>query len=154
MEIVSGENVFNDLLENTLHADTQVEAESVSLTAGAISELTGPGELDFGGSEFQLADRHGVEPIKRSDEDDYGWWSLAEGQYILEFNEQIGLESGHYALLQPHDHLYWNGVSHPTLFLDADDTDMALSVPITVGHNGVEIKENARVSSVRIIKTA
>lgn len=152
MEIVSGDAVFDDLLDNTLHADTQVEAESVSLTVGAIKELTGPGHLDFGGGEFQLADRHDVEPMKRSDDDDYGWWSLAEGQYIVEFNETIDLTQGDYALLQPHDHLYWNGVSHPTLLLDADDTDMRISVPITVGHNGVEIKENARVSSLRIIR--
>lgn len=154
MEIISGSDVFDGLLDDALHADTQVEDRTVSLTAGAISELTGPGHLDFGGSEFQLADRHAVEPMKRNEDDDYGWWSLAEGQYIVEFNETIDLTQGHYGLVQPHDHLYWNGVNHPTLLLDADDTDMRISIPITVGQNGVEIKENARVSSLRVIKTS
>lgn len=151
MEVISGSDVFEGYLENTLHADTQVEDRSVSLTVKSVSELTGPGHLDFGGGEFQLADRHEVEPIKRDDEDDYGWWSLAEGTYIIEFNEIIDLNSDQYGLIQPHDHLSWNGVNHPTLLLDEDDSDMRVSVPITVGHNGVEIKENARVSCLRIL---
>lgn len=153
MKILSGDAVFETFLDNTLHADTQVEETSVSLTAGAVYEPTGPGHLDFGGSEFQLANRHSVEPIRRDDDDDYGWWSLAEGQYIVEFNETIDLTGGDYALVQPHDHLYWNAVFHPTLLLDEDDSDASLSIPFTVGHNGVEIKENARVSSLRVIRS-
>jgi len=148
MELLDGDTIFSSQLEGVLHADTQVEQQSVSLTAGGINELTGSGELDFGGSEFKLGEREAVEPQKRNPEDDYGWWSLPEGQYILELNESVKLGSGQVGILQPHEHLYWNGSTHPTVLIDSDDSNMRLMVPLTVGHNGIEIKENARVSTL------
>lgn len=152
MDTVGGQKVFDNFLSNTLHKETQVEDGSVSLTAGSIYRLADSGDLDFGGSEFQLADRDSIEAEKRNDEDDYGWWELEEGVWILELNETITHSGEFNALLQPHDHLIWNGATHPTLWFDQDDSDMRLSSPLRVPENGLNIKENARVSSLRIYK--
>lgn len=150
MSFLDGERIVEEYLAEVLHPDTQVEEASVSLTAASVARPTSRGELDFGGSEFQLGDREEVAPVTRELDDDYGWWSLEAGHYLLELNETIQLEDDERALLQPHDHLLWNGVSHPTLMLSADETNMRLTLPLTVPDPGVEIKENARVSSVRV----
>ncbi len=150
MSFMDGELVFARHLEGVLHEETQVEETSVSLTAASLARPTSRGELDFGGSEFQLSDREEIAPLERDADDDYGWWALEAGTYLLELNETIQLEGPQQALLQPHDHLLWNGAFHPTVLLSADETNMRLTLPLTVPDPGVEIKENARVSSVRV----
>lgn len=150
MNWIDGETVFEEYLSETLHGDTQIESSAVSLTAGAIYNPTEPGDLDFGGSEFQLADRDPVPAKKRNEDDDYGWWELPGGNWILELNENITYSGPFSAVLHPHDHLTWNGASHPTLWLSDDEADMRLLVPLTVPDSGINIKENARVSTLRV----
>ncbi|MFB6346520.1 MAG: dCTP deaminase [bacterium] len=150
MEWLDGETIFDAYLSNTLHADTQVEDHAVSLTAGNIYRVENPGDLDFGGSEFKLANREAIAPEKRHAEDDYGWWELNEGTVLLELNENITYSGGFTAVLHPHDHLTWNGASHPTLWLSDAEADMRLLLPLHVPESGVNIKENARVTSLRV----
>lgn len=150
MNTLKGSVVFDQYLSDTLHEETQVEERSVSLTVSAIYELIGSGDLDFGGSEFQLADRAEVEPAKRDPDDDYGWWSLNEGTWIMELNENITYSNPFEAVLQPHEHLIWNGGSHPTLHLDENDADMRILLPLSAPESGINLKENARVSVLRV----
>ncbi len=152
MNWIRGETVFEQYLSGTLHKETQVEEFSVSLTASTIYELQGVGELDFGGSEFQLGDRTEVQPVKRRQNDDYGWWDLAGGDWILELNENITYSEEFSAVLQPHDHLTWNGATHPTLWLTADDSDARLLLPLSVQDSGLNIKENARVTNLKVLR--
>jgi hypothetical protein len=151
---LNGETVFNEYLSDVLHGETQIEPRSVSLTASTLYELNSPGELDFGGSEFQLGDRDPVAPEKRDTEDDYGWWSLAGDNYLLELNETITVSGTFEALLQPHDHMNWNGAQHPTLWLSEEDADARLLLPLSVPESGLAIKENARVSALRVRRDA
>lgn len=151
MQYLEGEEVFEKYLSDTLHGETQIEPRSVSLTAGGIHNITGTGELDFGGSEYQLGDRHEVQPQLRNDEDDYGWWKLSQGSWLLELNEKLAVSSPFDAVLQPHDHLLWNGSTHSSLWLSENDTGGRLMVPLSVPENGINIKENARVSSLRVL---
>lgn len=150
MNWVDGRQVFSEYLSDKLHEGTQVESTSVSLTAGSFYQPAGAGELDFGGSEFQLGDRSEVSAEKRNSDDDYGWWDLSGGQWIMELNETITYTDPFDALLQPHQHLTWNGATHPTLRLTEDDADMRLLVPLTVPAPGLKVKENARVTTIRV----
>jgi hypothetical protein len=150
MNWLDGENVFNEYLSDVLHGDTQIESDSVSLTAASVNNLESAGDLDFGGSELKLGDRTAIAPEKRNTEDDYGWWELSGGTYLLELNENITYSNPFEAVIQPHDHLTWNGASHPTLWLTQDDADMRLLLPLSVPDSGINIKENARVSRLRV----
>lgn len=149
---LSGQKIFDQCLRNTLHADTQVEALQVSLTAGSIYRIKSSGDLDFGGSELQLPDREILEPEKRDEEDDYGWWDLAAEQYLMKLNEVLQLPEGAVARLSPHDHLNWTGATHPTLELDSEDNDAQLLVPLDAPDSGISIKQNARVTSLRVFR--
>lgn len=154
MNWISGETVFNEYLSGVLHEETQVETHSVSLTASTIYRPEGSGDLDFGGSEFQLSDRSELSPEKRDPEDDYGWWELSDGTWVLELNENLTYSKPFSAVLQPHDHLTWNGATHPTLWLTEDEADMRLLLPLSVPAGGINIKENARVTNLKVVESA
>lgn len=152
MDWISGGTVFHEYLSGTLHEETQVETHSVSLTASAVYRPEDPGDLDFGGSEFRLGDRTEVSPGKRDPDDDYGWWELSAGTWILELNENLTYSNPFSAVLQPHDHLTWNGATHPTLWLTEDEADMRLLLPLQVSPAGLNIKENARVTNLKVVQ--
>ncbi|MDS0294696.1 dCTP deaminase [Halogeometricum luteum] len=130
-----------DRLEGIVHADTQVTVRGVDLTAAEISVVEEPGRIDFGGGELTAAESSPVETGKRNAEDDYGWWNLTEGTYLLSYNET--LTDGDPLVLQPRTELRERGGSHPTLFTDSLGT-----VPLSVPSGGLRLKENARVSTL------
>ncbi len=151
MNLKSGNLIFDNFLMESVYQDTQEEKYSVSLTANKIYRFRGRAELDFGGGEYSPAGREEIQPEKRAPEDDYGWWNLEEGAYLLELNEKLCVPIGGVAVLQPHSHLLENGASHPTVMREETDNQAAVRVPLEVPENGLAIKENARVSTLRII---
>jgi len=133
---------YTQFVDGLLHEPTQTGGRGLDLTAAEVYEVTEPGRVDFGGGELEPA---GVEPHptrKRSEDDDYAWWDLDAGGYLLEYNES--LTAGDLALtIQARDELRARGASHPTLRV----TDLG-RVPLSVGGAGLLLKENARVSTV------
>jgi hypothetical protein len=129
-----------DRIQNLLHRETQVHAGGVDLTVAAVHTVSGPGQVDFGGGELADATTGPIDPAKRDPDDDYGWWQLGGGTYLVEYNESL---TGEAAQLQPRVELVERGVSHPTLRVD----DLPL-VPIAVPPAGIQLKENARVSTL------
>jgi len=150
VEILKGAEIFNNRLKETVHEDTQVGKQSVSLTVAGIEKFTGPGELDFGGSEFKTGKRETNKPLLRDEEDKYGWWELDGGDYLLELNEILDLTGEQIAFIQPHEHLYINGASVPGLFFTADDAREKIRIPLRVGQEGLNIKENARIATLLV----
>lgn len=140
-------------LDGVVHFDTQAAARSIDLTVAAVFRLAGPGQIDFGGSEFGEAPLEEL-PAEQSDpEDDYGWWTLREGTYLAEFNERLSLEEGHVAFIQPHERLIAAGASHAGRFAQ-DSSPQPLRVVLSVGAHGLRIKENARLSTLLLFEAA
>lgn len=83
-----------------------------------------------------------VETERRDPDDDYGWWNLDGGQYLVEYNERLAAAEAMF-VLQPHRALVERGAFHPTLHLN----DLP-RIPVSVPSGGVRIKENARVSTL------
>ncbi|MFC6723701.1 dCTP deaminase, partial [Halobium palmae] len=98
------------------------------------------GRVDFGGGELEAAATTPVETRYRNEDDDYAWWHLDAGQYLVSFNESLTGDGD--VVLQTRDEVRARGAFHPTLFVDALDP-----VPLSVGEGGIRIKENARVST-------
>lgn len=139
-----------DRIQNLIHKDTQTGKDKVYLTAKQIYFLDKKGSLDFGGSELNLAERKPLLPKKRLPEDKYGWWSLNQGTYLIEFNEQIDLREKEIAILQPREELLQNCCFHPLRIITPEEK---LSfIPLNVGCQGIDIKQNARISTLRIVK--
>ncbi|MFC6729898.1 dCTP deaminase [Natronoarchaeum mannanilyticum] len=124
-----------------VHEETQRTDAGLDLTVAEIYEVAAPGRVDFGGGELADADLDPHERTWRNEDDDYQWWHLDAGQYMLEYNESLTGEGR--IPLQIRDAVCERGASHPTLHVAE-----LPRVPLSVGGAGLKIKENARVSTL------
>ena len=132
-----------DAVTELVHEETQVRDDGgVDLTVAEVYEVETPGRVDFGGGELEAASLVPVETERRNPDDDYGWWNLEGGQYLVEYNER--LTGGRRVEVQTRDELLARGASHPTLRVETLDR-----MPLAVPRGGLRLKENARVSTVR-----
>lgn len=130
------------LVDNLVYEPVQVHDHGVDLTVGAVYEVASPGQIDFGGDELTDADLEPLATDHRDPEDDYGWWDLAGGQYVIQHNEF--LSSTERVYLQPRNELLARGGSHPSVVVQSPLPLLPLSVP----DGGLELKENARISTL------
>ena len=133
---------FRQYVTDVVHEATQTEGPGFDLTVAAVYEITDPGRIDFGGGELEAATTAVHETHTRNPGDDYEWWTLREGQYLIEYNESLRGEDP--VVVQTRDALLRRGAFHPTVRVTAFD-----SMPLRVSPGGLELKENARVSTVR-----
>ncbi|OVE85701.1 dCTP deaminase/dUTPase family protein [Natronolimnobius baerhuensis] len=136
-------NPIAEVVDNLIYEPTQVHEHGIDLTASAIYEVAAPGRLDFGGDELVDADLEPVETELHNPDDEFGWWSLEGGQYVIQHNEFL-TDPDMALLLQPRNELLARGGSHPSVQVGSH---LPL-VPLTVPDGGLEIKENARVSTL------
>ncbi|MFA1612282.1 dCTP deaminase [Halobellus rubicundus] len=133
-----------DAVDGIVHEPTQVSDSAVDLTVAEVYEVHGPGRVDFGGGELTEADVVPHSRTWRDEGDEYQWWHLEAGTYLLEYNESLAGESlSDEALLQPRTEILERGASHPSLRVDT-----LSRIPLTVGGAGIRLKENARVSTL------
>ena len=131
-------------LDGLVHLDTQRAPNGIDLTVNTIFRPTGPGQLDFGGSEFGTMPREPLSPVLDDPEDDYAWWTLEEGTYIVQYNESLTLPDGQQACLYPLERTLRAGAHHGTFHLDSDRDPMESL--LVVGRMGCRLKENCRLS--------
>jgi len=136
---------LSERVEGLVHAETQVEAERVDLTVDTVSRVGTAGRVDFGGSELADAVLEPVETDRRAPDDDYGWWDLDPGQYVVRFNES--LRGDRPVRLEPRPALVERGGLLPTV-TTASLAPVPLGVPETTGDAGLRVKENARVATL------
>lgn len=132
---------LTDHVDGIVHEPTQVHDAGVDLTVTEVYEIVEPGRVDFGGGELAAAETEPHERTWRNPDDDYQWWHLDSGTYLLEFNEN--LDAPDPVVCQPRAELCERGAFHPTLHVRHLDR-----VPLSVGGAGIRLKENARVSTL------
>jgi hypothetical protein len=133
---------YTQFLSGIVHEPTQTEGRGFDLTVAEIHEVTDPGRVDFGGGELEAAGTDPHPSQKRTEDDDYEWWGLEAGQYLVEYNESIDSEDMQFTL-QTREELLARGAFHPTLQV----TELPC-VPLSVGGEGLRVKENARISTL------
>jgi len=131
-------------VDGIIHEPTQTEGSGVDLTVAEIYEITAPGRVDFGGGELEPADTDPHSAAKRDADDDYEWWTLEAGQYLIAYNETLSPPDDISLVVQTREELLARGAFHPTRY-----TQELGRVPLSVGGAGLKLKENARVSTVR-----
>ena len=149
MEPVSGQEAAARLT-GMISPKYQVHGYSIDLTAKQIYGLDPSGQVDFGGTEYSPSARLPVASLRRNREDRYEWWDLARGAYMIEFNENLALASNEFAIVEPDDRLVRCGAFHGTTFLRGQGE--RLETLLLVGTMNVQIKQNARVSRVRVFR--
>lgn len=134
---------LTEFVDDIVHEPTQTDGRGLDLTVAGISRVAEPGRVDFGGGELTAAELEAVETERRNLDDDYGWWNLESGRYLIEYNESLTVPSDERLVLQTRDELLARGAFHPTLHVESLDR-----VPLVVGGAGLRLKENARVSTL------
>lgn len=134
-----------------IHQDTQQHDNRFDLTVAEIHQLTEAGSLDFGGSEFQPAERRILDPQKKNEDDDYGWWHLSKGIYQATMNEELKEFEDTIAFLSPHTHAQQAGIIANTSILSSDEEGESVIMNFRVPEAGCNIKENARFAVLYLL---
>ena len=139
---------LTDIVTGIIHEGKQLaeDKKALYLTAKRIGKISGGGSLDFGGSEYSEGVIEWIEPQKKSEDDDYGWWYLKNDSYWVEYNESIDLPGGAVLYFQPWEKAVQAGLVHPSGFIT--DPIKTLATVVTVGDYTVSLKENGRISKV------
>jgi hypothetical protein len=129
-------------IDGIVHEPTQRGEAGIDLTVTEVYGIEEPGRVDFGGDELEPATREPHERTWRNPGDDYQWWELAGGGYLLVYNESLRGEDP--VVVRTRDALRHRGAFHPTVRVSSFD-----AMPLWVAPGGLKLKENARVSTVR-----
>lgn len=135
-----------------VHLETQRAARGIDLTVDRIARVRARGSLDFGGSEFEPAGIERIEPELADPGDDYGWWELDPGTYLVTYNERLEIGGGDLATIHPLPRLLRAGASHPAFV--PEPAGGPLEVLLSVGDAGCRLKENCRISRLLVLEEA
>lgn len=149
MELLSGKQACARI-QGILSAKYQVHGYWVDLTVRGISGVDPVGRLDFGGGEYAPARQVTIAPQRLRPEDNYQWWELERGCYIIEFNETLELAENEIALLEPDPRTLRTGATHVSVFLRGHVAPLDTLFDVQASH--LTVKENARVSRLRVFR--
>ncbi|MFX0050169.1 MAG: hypothetical protein ACFFAJ_06300 [Candidatus Hodarchaeota archaeon] len=130
---------------NLIYSPKQLGFASLDLTVKKIFKINSLGSLDFGGTEYQRSEVQLVNP-ELKDDPKFGWWTLAKGHYLIEYNEQLHPENC-LAIVFPHQRLLMSGCFHSPFIVQPPVDSNSIQGLLIVGSDGIRIKENARISS-------
>ncbi|MDR9418680.1 hypothetical protein [Gracilimonas sp.] len=151
MLLLKSDNILEHL-SNLIHKDTQQNDSQIDLTVNEIHQITKAGSLDFGGSEFEPVQSVLLKPEKQNPEDDYGWWKLSKGTYRAFFNETLDNPKDITSLISLHDHAQDAGLISSTVMITEPGKVGRISMNFHVPEAGCNIKENARLAMLHMLK--
>lgn len=131
---------LTDRVAGIVHEETQTDGRGLDLTLAEVHRVHEPGQVDFGGDELTVPGLSEEVAEQRESGDDYGWWTLDAGTYLVAYNESLDADDP--LTLQTHEAVLARGAYHPTLHVTELDR-----VPFTVG-GSIQLKENARISTL------
>jgi hypothetical protein len=149
MELVSSRAVAA-LLDGLVYEKKQLQESAVELTVKEIRRFIDSGSVDFGGGELQPAPTEPIPALKRSPTDKYGWWELHRGLYQIVYNERLKKPLPGLGLIVPNLRLLEAGGGHACMIVEGEKLPAAL---LSVGDSGLNIKENARVSTLLVFES-
>lgn len=137
-----------NLVSNYPHLETQLQPNGFDITVGEIHRITGSGKLDFSNSERQIPESEPIEPEKKSQEDEYGWWALDPGVYKIVMNERVDIPNDLTGFAFPRSSLLRMGATTENAVWDSGYTGTGEFLLRVENPEGIEIKENARVNQI------
>jgi hypothetical protein len=137
-------------VQSIIHKDTQQHDTHFDLTVDTVHKFTKAGSLDFGGSEFEAAEKELLEPQKNQG-DDYGWWNLSRGHYQATMNETIKEVEDVIAFINLHQHARKAGIVANTTMISNHQKGDPIAFNFFTPDPGCNIKENARFAVLYLL---
>lgn len=144
--------VDEGLVQNLIHAETQVQPNGVDLTVKEIHEYSGPGKLDFSNSEREIPETEKIKPVKKDEEDDYGWYDLEPGVYKVVMNEKVDIPNNLVGVAFPRSSLLRMGATTENAYWDAGYSGGGAFMLKVENDEGIHIKENARINQIGFVE--
>lgn len=145
--------VRTGLVQDYIDLDTQLQPNGFDVTAKEIHRIKGSGKLDFSNSEREIPDSEPVEPEKKDEADEYGWWKLEKGVYKIVMNEKVDIPNNVVGYAYPRSSLLRMGATIENAVWDSGYTGRGEFMLIVENEDGIQIKENARVNQLVFHKT-
>ncbi len=144
------EEIIKNSIEGYPKFDLQINEgkERFDLTVSEIFKILGKGAMDFSDNERVLPDKEKIEPIKKSEEDKYGWWKLETGVYRIKVNEKISLPEEKSAKIYSRACFLETGAFIVPSFLGKDYNGQPEFTLVVENPQGLDIKENARILQI------
>jgi dUTP pyrophosphatase len=136
------------LIQDYIHLETQLTPQGFDLTVQEIHEFNGGGKLDFSNDEREIPDSEPIEPEKKNEEDEYGWWELEPGTYKVVMNEKVDIPNDLTGYAFPRSSLLRMGITIENAVWDSGFTGTGSFKLSVDNEDGVEIKENARLNQI------
>ncbi len=143
---------FQKHIQSIIHKETQQHETHLDLTVDSIHKFANAGSLDFGGSEFEAAEKELINPQKNQG-DDYGWWNLPKGHYQATMNETVKEVDDTIAFISLHSHARKAGVIANSSMFSNQQKGNPISLNFFAPDPGCNIKENARFAVLYLLAT-
>ena len=138
----------NPLVEHYVNLESQLQPNGFDLTLREVATYKSPGQL--GASD----DGRILSEVQSLPFDEDGWLSLAEGAYLVSFNEIVYLPPDLMALGRPRSSLLRSGVSLHTAVWDAGYRGRSQSL-LTVHHpGGFRLQRDVRLAQLVFFRLA
>ncbi len=134
-----------ELISGFFDLNVQLTPNGFDLTVAAVSEFIEAGALDFSNKQRLIPEAKELIPVKKNQEDKFGWWHLKPGIYKIRSNEVINLPKDLGAVAFPRSSLLRMGVFSQNGVWDAGFKGKSEFVLVVGNPAGLRLKQNARV---------
>jgi dUTP pyrophosphatase len=152
--ILSKQDILNlvngnpPLVDSYIKLEDQVQPNGFDLTLREISIIRSPGTIAISNSDRVLS---GLDPLMT---DSYGFFSLAQGSYVITFNEIVSLPKDVMALGQPRSSLLRCAVTVNMAVWDAGYSGRGQALLTVFNPHGFKLQKNARVAQLVFFQLA
>jgi dUTP pyrophosphatase len=152
--ILSKQDILNlvksepPLISNYVKLEDQVQSNGFDLTLMEVGLIRSPGTIGITNADRVIS---GLEPYLI---DSRGFFSLAEGSYVITFNEIVSLPKDVMALGQPRSSLLRCGVTINMAVWDAGYSGRGQALLTVFNPHGFKLQKNARVAQLVFFQLA
>ena len=127
---------------------TQLQPSGIDLRVDRVQRLTSPGLLGVADNVREPAAREDVAP------DADGWWSLAQGAYVITYKEKVNIPLDLIALSWPRSSLPRSGVTINGAVWDPGYSGRGEALMVVQNHRGFRLQRGARVLQLVFFRLA
>lgn len=140
-KLILQKNLFTEYI----NLSKQLTPNGFDMTVSKIYEYDSAGDIDFSNSERIIPKCREISPVKRKDEDKFGWWDLKCGAYKILTNEEIHLPNDLIAIAFTRSSILRMGAFTQNGVWDAGFSGRSEFILVVQNIFGIRIKQNARI---------
>jgi dUTP pyrophosphatase len=139
--------IERELITGYIDLDKQLQPAGFDLSLDEIYTYLGEGAVDFTNLERVTAETKKVNP------DQGGWYQLAQGCYMVVYNETVKMPLDVVALARSRSSMLRNAAAIETALWDPGYKGKSSSLLVVHNPYGIKLKQDARIAQLVFFKT-